>query len=389
MNFKIPFKGRGHSYTQDEIDLVSNIMAHSDTLTQGKYLQAFEKKYQSYIGVDYAFAMSSATAALEIAAQLCLFSGKDEVIIPSHTYTATAYPFVKKGAKVVWADIDSQERVATVETIRRCITKNTKAIVIVHLYGFAADMPAIRKLSDENNLILIEDCAQSLGTEVNGRKSGSYGDFAIFSHHSQKNISTLGEGGVLIASHKDQARVIPMLRHNGHSAFENSKQYWKPAMSNVDFPKYNGIELEPNNFCLGEPQCALGAKIIDRIDDVNDSKRERAIQFIDSLADFNLLNFHRVDNSRHNYQHLVAEVKNNKRDLFIENMAYEMGVQCITQYYPLHRYPYYIKHGYGKADCPNTDQFFDNMVSFPFYETMTDDELNYMTDATRKTLEQI
>jgi perosamine synthetase len=389
MNFKIPFKGRGHSYTQDEIDLVSNIMANSDTLTQGKYLQEFEKKYQSYIGVDYAFAMSSATAALEIAAQLCLFNGKDEVVIPSHTYTATAYPFIKKGARVIWADIDPVKRVATAETISKCITKNTKAIIIVHLYGFAADMTEIRQLADQNNLILIEDCAQSLGTEVNGKKTGSYGDFSIFSHHSQKNISTLGEGGILIASDNDQASVIPMLRHNGHSSFENSKQYWKPAMSNVDFPKYNGIELEPNNFCLGEPQCALGAKIIDRIDDVNNLKRERAIQFIDSLADSSLLEFHRVNNTRHNYQHLVAEVKNNKRDIFIEKMAYEMGVQCITQYYPLHRYPYYIKHGYGVANCPNTDQFFDNMVSFPFYETMTDSELNYMTDATRKTLEQI
>jgi perosamine synthetase len=389
MNFKIPFKGRGHSYTQDEIDLVSNIMADSNTLTQGKYLLEFEKKYQSYIGVDYAFAMSSATAALEIAAQLCLFNGEDEVVIPSHTYTATAYPFVKKGARVIWADIDPLKRVATAETISKCITKNTKAIIIVHLYGFAADMTEIRQLADQNNLILIEDCAQSLGTEVNGKKAGSYGDFSIFSHHSQKNISTLGEGGILIASDKDQASIIPMLRHNGHSSFENIKQYWKPAMSNVDFPKYNGIELEPNNFCLGEPQCALGAKIIDRIEDVNNLKRERAIQFIDSLANSSLLEFHRVNNTRHNYQHLVAEVKNNKRDIFIEKMAYEMGVQCITQYYPLYRYPYYIKHGYGKANCPNTDQFFDNMVSFPFYETMTDSELDYMTDATRKTLEQI
>ena len=110
-SFKIPFKGRGHSYSQEEIDLVVEIMSDSDTLTQGKYLQLFEQKYREFLGVDHAFAMSSATSALEIAAQLLILSDEDEVIIPSHTYTSSAYPFVKKGAKIVWADIDFESRV--------------------------------------------------------------------------------------------------------------------------------------------------------------------------------------------------------------------------------------------------------------------------------------
>ena len=188
-SFKIPFKGRGHSYSQEEIDLVSEIMRDSDTLTQGEYLKLFEQKYKDFLGVDYTFAMSSATSALEIAAQLLCLSDKDEVIIPSHTYTSTAYPFVKKGGKVVWADIDFESRVVNAETIKRKITNKTKAVVVVHLYGYLADMPEIMQLCADNNLVLIEDCAQSLGTSLDGKRAGTFGDMSIFSHHSQKNIS--------------------------------------------------------------------------------------------------------------------------------------------------------------------------------------------------------
>ena len=388
-SFKIPFKGRGHSYSQEEIDLVSEIMRDSDTLTQGNYLKLFEQKYKDFLGVDYTFAMSSATSALEVAAQLLCLSDKDEVIIPSHTYTSTAYPFVKKGGKVVWADIDFESRVVNAETIKRKITNKTKAVVVVHLYGYLADMPEIMQLCADNNLVLIEDCAQSLGTSLDGKRAGTFGDMSIFSHHSQKNISTLGEGGVLVVKNPEYAQIVPMLRHNGHSAYEDQEHYWKPAMSNIDFPKLNGIYIEPNNYCLGEPQCAVGSMIIDRVDEVNSLKRSRAIQFIDGLAEFEQLTFHRVDNERHNYQHLVAFVQNGKRDQFINKLSLDKGIQCVVQYYPLHRYPYYEKHGLGAADCPNTELFFDNMVSFPFYETMRDSEIEYMYDSVISVLKSI
>jgi dTDP-4-amino-4,6-dideoxygalactose transaminase len=369
--------------------MVSEIMKDSDTLTQGKHMTEFEAKYSDYIGVNHAFAVSSATSALEIAAQLCLFENGDEVIIPGHTYTATAYPFVKHGANIVWADIDLETRVINSKTIEKCITDHTKAVVVVHLYGYAANMDEIKALTDKHNLILIEDCAQALGTEYESKKIGSFGDFGIFSHHSQKNISTLGEGGALVLKDSNYANLVPMLRHNGHSSYPNSKEYWKPAMSNVVYPQIDNINLEPNNFCLGEVQCALGTMILDRVEEVNDLKRERAIYFIDSLKDFDLLKFHRVESKRHNYQHLVAEVSNDKRDIFLSSMAYQMGIQCITQYYPLYRYPYYIDHGLGQANCPNTDKFFDNMVSFPFYEVMSDSDLEYMIDSSKVILDKI
>ena len=384
--FKVPFSGRAHSYTENEIKTVVEAMQTAIPLTQGKYQEQFQKKFCEYTGVKHAFALNNATAALELTAQLCQFKANDEVIIPAHTFTATAYPFIKKGAKIVWADIDLKTRVITAQTIEQCITEKTKAIVVVHLYGYCADIPAIMQLAKKHELIVIEDTAQALGVSINNQMAGTFGDFGIFSFHSHKNISTLGEGGMLVVKDKKIANIVPMLRHNGHCGFNFEREhYWVPAMGNVDLPELNGELLWPNNYCLGEVECALGIKLLDRIDQINQEKRKRAQQFMDEVTELKELEFHREDTPRHNYHLLVARVLNNKRDIFITKMA-EVGVQCVVQYCPLNRYDLYQKAGYGKADCPNTDMFFDNMVSFPFHHMMSEQDFEYMIDATKRCL---
>jgi len=386
VQFKIPFIGRAHTYTVDEVQTVIDVMQTAVPLTQGKYQEQFQKKFCEYTGAKHAFALNNATAALELTAQLCQFKANDEVIIPAHTFTATAYPFIKKGAKIVWADIDLKTRVITAQTIEQCITEKTKAIVVVHLYGYCADIPAIMQLAKKHELIVIEDTAQALGVSINNQMAGTFGDFGIFSFHSHKNISTLGEGGMLVVKDKKIANIVPMLRHNGHCGFNFEREhYWVPAMGNVDLPELNGELLWPNNYCLGEVECTLGVKLLDRIDQINQEKRKRAQQFMDEVTELKELEFHREDTPRHNYHLLVARVLNNKRDIFITKMA-EVGVQCVVQYCPLNRYDLYQKAGYGKADCPNTDMFFDNMVSFPFHHMMSEQDFEYMIDATKRCL---
>ncbi len=390
MRFKIKFSGKSHNYTEEEIKIVVQTMKDAEPYTQGKYQKVFEKKFCEYIGAPHAFAVNNATSALEMTAQLCQFEPRDEVIIPSHTFTSSAYPFTKKGARIVWADIDLQTRVVTAETIEKKITPSTKAVVVVHLYGYAADMPAIMSLAKKHNVIVIEDAAQSMGTDIDGNKSGTFGEFGVFSLHSHKNITTLGEGGMIAVREKKYADVIPMLRHNGHCDFPFDREnYWLPAMGNVDFPVLNDEKLWPNNYCIGEVECALGSKLIDRLDEINNQKRKRAIYFIDTLQDYTELEFHRVDTPRHNYHLLVARLANGKRDEFIRRMAYEKGIQCVVQYYPLNRYPLYQKLGFGDAECPNTDNFFDNMVSFPFHHWMSDSDCEYMLQSTKDILESL
>jgi len=389
MDFKIKFSGKGHDYTQEEIETVVHAMKTAEPYTQGAYQKTFEQKFCDYIGANHAFAVNSATSALELAAQLCQFQPGDEVITPSHTFTSSAYPFAKKGARIVWADIDLHTRVVTADTIKQKITTKTKAFVVVHLYGYAAEMTSIMDLAREHDILVIEDVAQSMGTSVDGKKSGTYGDIGVFSLHSHKNITTLGEGGIIALKNDKMAGIVPMLRHNGHCPFPFERDhYWIPAMGNVDFPELNGQVLWPNNYCVGEVECALGAKLLERLDQMNLEKRTRALYFIDALQQYDILEFHRVDSDRHNYHLLAARVTNGRRDEVMNFMAYEKKIQCVVQYYPLNRYPLYQRLGFGEADCPNTDLFFDNMISFPFHHWMSDEDFEYMLQSTREVLEK-
>ncbi|MDR3361630.1 MAG: DegT/DnrJ/EryC1/StrS family aminotransferase [Desulfovibrio sp.] len=391
MDIKINFSGRSVRYTEEEIAVVVEAMRNADPLTQGKYMREFESRFARYQQVPEGtcFTTMNGCAALEMSAQLCRFAPGDEFVIPAHTFTASAYPYLKKGARPVWADVDLRTRVVTAETVEKALTPKTRAVVVVHLYGYVADMPQIAALCRERGLVLIEDAAQAIGAEIDGKKAGSFGDMAIFSFHSHKNLTTLGEGGMLYVRDPALAAVVPGLRHNGHCAYAFERpDYWKPAMGNVDVPVLGQDMLMPNNYCLGEVECALGAKLLERIDAINDEKRERALRFMDGLADCPELEFHRVASRRHNYHLLAARMTTGQdmRDRFLRAMSEEKGIKCVVQYLPLNRYDFYKRLGYGQARCPNGDAFFDSMVSFPFQHWLTEEDTAYMLAATRDVL---
>ncbi len=389
MDMQVNFSGRALDYTQEEIDVVLEALKKANPLTQGHYQNAFQDKFRAWSGSPHAFAMMNGTAALEIAAQLCRLKEGDEVVCPSHTFTSSAYPFAKKGGTLVWADVDLKSRVVTPQSIEKVLTPRTRVIIVAHLYGYVADMPPIMDLAQKRGILVVEDACQAIGADIGGVMAGAFGDFGIFSFHSHKNLTTLGEGGMLVVKEKKYADIIPMLRHNGHCAFPFERtDYWAPAMGNVDFPVLDGERLWPNNFCLGEVECALGAKQLDRVKEINAQKRARALAFIDALADFPELEFHRVNSTRHNYHLLAARMVDTatRRDDFIRRMHGEHGVKCVVQYCPLNRYPLYQKLGLGRADCPNGELFYDHMISFPFQHNLTEAEFAHMLSAARSVL---
>ncbi len=391
MDLRIRFSGRSIRYTEEEVAVVAQAMREAEPLTQGRHLAEFEAAFARYQGVEpgSCFAVCNGASALEMTAQLCRFRPGDEPVFPSHTFPASSYPYLKKGARLAGCDVDLHSHVATAKSVERAMTARTRAVVVVHLYGYVADMPEIAALCRERGVLLIEDAAQAIGAELDGRKAGSFGDMAIFSFHSHKNLTTLGEGGMLWVRDPRIWPIIPALRHNGHCAYAfERKDYWKPAMGNVDLPSLDGEPLQPSNYSLGEVECALGVKLLERIDSINDGKRARALAFIDGLADFPELEFLREESRRHNYHLLVARMTSGveKRDLFMRKMHDEKGVQCVVQYIPLNRYDYYARQGFGESDCPEGDLFFDTMVSFPFQAWMSDEDLAYMLASAREVL---
>lgn len=391
-NPKVPWSPRGAQYTEAEIDAVVDVMRNAETLTQGPYQAKFETAFKDLCGAHAAFAVTSCTAALELAALLCRLEPGDEVILPAHTFAASAIPFARTGAHLVWVDIEPDTLVVSADAIAPLITEKTKVIIVVHLYGLMADMEPIMALAKKHNLRVVEDAAQAVGATYRGRHAGSIGDLGCFSFHTHKTMSTLGEGGMLTVNDPDLADVVPGLRHNGMRGFEGTREaYWKPAMSNVDFD-WDGVW--PYNFCMGEVQCAVGLMQLDRIPEMTARRQERAHRMIAACSGFPELTFQRTPQDRDNvYYCLPARYDGaaigKSRDDFMNRMAFHHGVKMVVQYYPLNRYPMFEKAGFGVGNVPSTEAFFDAMVSFPFHEWMPDDQFDYLVDATVETLKYL
>jgi perosamine synthetase len=187
----------------------------------------------------------------------------------------------------------------------------------------------------------------------------------------------------------ETARLVPGLRHNGHVGFPATREhYWQPAMTNVD-QDLPGVW--PFNYSLGEAQAALGAKMMDRIDAINDTRARRGERFRAALADFPELVFQRIPAGARSAWHLLparydGQAFGRNRDDLIARMAYVHGVKFIVQYYPLYRYPLFQKAGFGGHHCPETDRFFDHMVSIPFHQWMPEGDFQTMIECTREAL---
>jgi len=391
-NWKVPWSGRSHDYTEEEIQLVVDVMRSGDPLTQGKYLSLFENKLAGYLKVPQGkiFALNSATSALELIAGMLHLEESQEVIVPAHTFTASALPFLRRKASIVWADIDPETWTIDLADVERKLSPKTRGIVLVHLYGVPVDINGFLELASRKNIVIIEDVAQAFGGEYQGQKLGTFADFSAFSFHGQKNMTTLGEGGALFVKDSNLVDKVPGLRSFGSKPFGKRDFYWKPAMSNLD--SFMDWEL-PNKFTITEVQCAVGYKLLDRIDTLNKEKGRRYWNFRAALSSFPELRFQKILPKDTAAYHLMpAKYEGSKhgiqaqRDDLIQILSSEYGIQAIVQYCPLYRYDLYKKWGCGNANCPNTDDFFDNMLSFPFHLWMSDEQFDYMTESTIKAL---
>lgn len=382
--YRVNFPARMRSYTEAEIEAVVNVMRNSEVQTQGDCMRKFEADFKAYIGANHAFAVDNATNALRLAAILCKFQDGDEVILPGYTFSATAIPFGMTGVKLVFADIDPKRWTIDPKDIEKKITPHTKAIIAVHLLGMPADMPTIMEIAKKHNLRVIEDCAQAPGASIDGKKVGSFGDFGCFSFHGAKNITTLGEGGAITVKSDEDAALLPGLRHNGIRPFPAGRErYWIPAMSNVDIDMEN---IWPNNFSIGEAQCALASELIKTLDASTDTTIAQAAKLRAALADIPEFTVAQVHAGvRHIYHQFVihfngSALGKNRNDL-LDFLTTEAAVRAIVQYYPLYRYPLFQKLGAGVHDTPVLDDWWDNSFSLPWWIGMPDETLDYLIDS--------
>jgi perosamine synthetase len=224
----------------------------------GYYVQRFEREFAEYLGVRHAIAVPHCTAAIHLALLVLGVGPGSEVIVPELTWIASAAPAAYVGADAVFADVDAVTMCMSPDSLRECITSRTKAIVPVGLYGIVPDMLALRRIADEFRIPIVEDAAQAIGSRLDGRLAGTFGDVGVFSFHGTKTLTT-GEGGMFVTNDDALYERALVLRDHGRTK-ENFKNFYNTEIGY----KYRMSSL----------QAAFGIGQLERIEELVARKRE-------------------------------------------------------------------------------------------------------------------
>ncbi|CAM9913568.1 unnamed protein product, partial [Chrysoparadoxa australica] len=265
------------SLSGNELEYVTDCVKSEWISSQGKYVTKFEQLTSEYINADYVLAVSNGTVALHLALVSFGIGKGDEVIVPDMTFAASVNAVLHANATPVLVDVDRSTFNISVEAIRAAITKNTKAIMPVHLYGNPCDMDEINKIAKEHNLIVIEDAAEAFGSIYKGEKVGALSDASIFSFYGNKTITT-GEGGILVFKDKDVYEKAAVLRDHG---MQKDNRYWH---------NYVGYNYRMTNL-----QAAIGVAQMERIEQIIEGKIKIANQYKKGLSNIEEISIPVVD----------------------------------------------------------------------------------------------
>ena len=204
-----------YNFLKNKIDNKIKKVLNSNNYILGSEVKSFEKNFSKYLGNKYSVGVSNGTDALIIALRAINIAKGDEVITTSHTAFATIAAIVEVGAIPVFIDIKEDDFTMNPSELKKKISKKTKAIIAVHIYGNPADILDIKKIAKDNKIILIEDCAQAHGAEYNKKKVGTFGDFSCYSFYPTKNLSTFGDAGLISTNNLKMYKKIKLLREYG------------------------------------------------------------------------------------------------------------------------------------------------------------------------------
>lgn len=372
----------GHQYIDDaDVEAVVKVLK-SDCLTCGPKISELEDKLCKITGAKYASVVSNGTAALHVACMAAGIGSGDEVITTPLTFAASANCARYCGAKVVFADVNPQTYNIDPESIRKCITARTKAIVAVDFTGQAVEADEIRKICDEFNLLFIEDAAHSIGTKYNGVPVGSIADITTFSFHPVKTV-TAGEGGAVLTNRDDLQEKIALVKTHG---ITHDVCFMKEK--NPEGPWYYEQVMLGYNYRMTDIQAALLISQLDKLDGFSERRKEIVRKYDEAFSNLSGIivqkEISESDTTRHLYIIRIDEQKLNcTRREFYDAMSAE-GVQCQVHYIPVYWFPDYEKFGYPRGLCPNAEMIYKSCLSIPLYPAMSDDDVNDVIEAVSK-----
>lgn len=370
------------SITEDDIAAVGEVL-RSGWITTGPKAAAFEQECCRYTGCGGAVALSSATAGMHVALKALGIGPGDEVITPSMTWVSTVNLIVLAGATPVFADVDRNTLLMTPESIAERITDRTRLIVPVHYAGAAVDLEPIRAMAARRGIELIEDAAHAIGTHCRDERIGQRGT-AIFSFHPIKNITT-GEGGMFCSDDPALVERVRRLKFHGLGvdAYDRQTQGRTPQAQ----------VLEPGfKYNLPDMAAVLGLRQLARVDQLNERRRELAMQYRERLASIEeILPLSDPPYPiRHAWHLFIVRLDVEKAKITREQFMQELKARNIgtgLHFLAVHLQKFYTESmGFRRGMLPNTEWNSDRICSLPLFPDMTDQDLADVVDAIKDVL---
>jgi dTDP-4-amino-4,6-dideoxygalactose transaminase len=368
---------------EEDIDEVVATL-RSGWIGTGPRAAAFEQAFREYIGADHALAVHSCTAALHLAMIAIGLEPGDEVIVPSMTFAASANAVIHAGGRPVLADVHRRTMNLDADDVARRITPRTRAIMLVHFAGRACNMDEILALAGTHGLRVIEDCAHAIETLYHGRHMGTFGDLGAFSFYVTKNVVT-GEGGMVTTANKGWADRIKMLALHGLSA-----DAWK-RFSDVGFKRYE--VLEPGfKYNMMDLQAALGLGQLRRVEANLVRRCQIWKRYDEAFADLHVFLPPPEEPGTRHARHLYTLLLDTDQ-LCADRDEIQHALHCKRigtgiHYRALHMQQYYREtFGYAPQDLPNAKWISDRTLSLPLSPKLTDDDVEDVICAVRRTLE--
>lgn len=382
--------GHGSVYGPEEEAALAEVLRASAP-SCGPRVKKFEESFAAYCGASYGLAITSGTAGLQLAAIAARVEPGDEVITTPISWISTANAAAAQGAKIVFSDVDPRTLNLDPASVVQKITDRTKAIIVVHLYGQCCDMDPIMAAARKRGICVIEDCAHAAGAEYKGRKAGTLGDVGLFSFHQQKNMVTLGEGGMLTTQRKEfyermlsfrslccltydpKGKYLPL----DESKFPMGKRYWYLDFDDIGF-----------NYRMTDAQAAIGLAQLRKLDSFNARRIEIASQYSERLRGIRGLTTPyispEVKHVFHIYCILVEPGFRLSKEDFMWELYTRKRIKVWSHYMPTHLTTAYRKLGHGEGECPVAEALYHKYVSLPIHPRMTESSIAYVTDSIRE-----
>lgn len=344
---------------KEEIDKAIQQVINNSAFILGKDLEEFEKEFAAFCGVKYAVGLDSGISALELGMRALGIGPGDEIITPANSFIASSSSISFTGAKPVLVDCLPDTYNIDPKCVEKAITKKTKAIMPVHLYGQSAEMDSILKIARKHRLFVVEDACQAHGALYNGKKVGSFGDFAAFSFYPGKNLGAYGDGGMLVTNKKNLAEKVGMMRNYGQKKkYDHQFLAWNRRLDNL--------------------QAAVLRVKLRHLDLWNKKRLENAEIYSRLLSHFPVVVPYVSPKVRHVFHLYVIQTE--KRDE-LQRFLNEKGISTGIHYpLPIHLQKAYQSLGYKRGEFPVTEKLSKKILSLPMYPELSRREIEYVIE---------